>query len=79
MAKYSTLDARILAANIADYRVFRIVVGPYNEGSQEPLRRNIKDAGIDDIWAVRVPADENTMAWRYSNSSPELASIPVSD
>ena len=79
MEKYPALDARILAANIADYRVYRIVVGPYNEGSQSSLRRNIRDAGIEDIWAVRVPADRNTMAWRFSNSSPELASVPVSD
>ena len=79
MEKYPALDARILAANVGDYRVFRIVVGPYNEGSQRALRRSIRDAGIEDIWAVRVPFDENTMAWRFSDSSPEMASASIPD
>ena len=78
-AKHPVLGAQRLAANVADYRVFRIVVGPYNEGNQATLRQNIKDADIEDIWAVRVPADEITLAWRTSVSLTELASISVSD
>ncbi len=78
-AKYPVLDAQVLAANVADYRVFRIVVGPYNDGNQATLRQNIRDAGVEDIWAVRVPVDEITLAWRTSASSTELASISIAD
>lgn len=73
--KHGELDARIIAANVADYRVFRIVVGPYNTDNRDNLRQSIKTAEIDDIWAVRVPADELTLAWRGVDTSTELASV----
>lgn len=72
--KHEALDARVLAANVADYRVFRIVVGPYTADNQNTLRRNIRDADIEDIWAVRVPADEETLAWRAADAPTEVAS-----
>ena len=76
---YPSLNAQILAANVVDYRVFRIVIGPYNDGNQRFLRENIREAKIEDIWAVRVPVDETTVAWRASASSSELAAIPESN
>lgn len=78
-SKHPELDAQILAANVADYRVFRIVVGPYNVTTKTPLRQNIKAAGVDDTWALRVPADEITLAWRSSGFATELASLPTTD
>lgn len=73
--KHTDVDAQILAANVADYRVFRIVVGPYTDSNQSELRKSIRNAGMEDIWAVRVPADEITLAWRSSDAATELAAI----
>lgn len=73
--KHAPLDARIIAASVADYRVFRIVVGPYTADNQNTLRGNIRSAKIDDIWAVRVPADDLTLAWRSADTSTELAAV----
>ncbi len=73
--KHASIEAQILAANVADYRVFRIVVGPYNDANQTALRDHIRKAGVEDIWAVRVPADEITLAWRSSDFATELAAV----
>lgn len=77
--KHQALDARVLAANVADYRVFRIVVGPYNADNRTTLRSDIRDAEVTDVWAVRVPADAVTVAWRMSDTVTEVASVNQAD
>jgi len=78
-SRYPVLEPQILSASVADTMVYRIVVGPYNVSSRMLMRLTIKGMGIEGTWALRVPADEITLAWRSSGSVIELASVPTSE
>ena len=71
---HRNLDARIVAADIADYRVFRIVVGPLTPSNEESFRKRINANSISDIWEVRVPNSKITEAWKRTGYQLELAS-----
>lgn len=61
-ARYRMLTPAVLAAKLERGMVFRVVVGPFDQGQAKRVHQRIYDAGISDSWAIRVKPGEWSMA-----------------
>lgn len=59
--QYRVLTPSVLAANLERGIVFRVVVGPFEQGDAKRVHRSIYRAGITDSWAIRVQPGEWSM------------------
>lgn len=60
--QYRILTPSVLAASLERGIVFRVVVGPFEQGDAKRVHRSIYRAGISDSWAIRVQPGEWSMA-----------------
>ncbi|MAF94729.1 MAG: hypothetical protein CMM60_03090 [Rhodospirillaceae bacterium] len=60
--QYRILTPSVLAANLERGTVFRVVVGPFEQGDAKRVHRSIYRAGITDSWAIRVQPGQWSMA-----------------
>lgn len=60
--RYGGLNARLVDASLHGSRLYRVVVGPFDQGRQDSVYRRIAKAGIDDAWAtlMTLPANRRT-------------------
>jgi len=61
-SQYRILTPSVLAANLEQGIVFRVVVGPFEQANAKRVHRSIYRAGITDSWAIRVQPGEWSMA-----------------
>ncbi len=58
VGEHRELLPTILAANLDGGAVYRVVVGPVEQGAETTVHRSLSKAGIADTWAIRVtPGD----------------------
>lgn len=56
--RYGGLVPEVLAAKLDGAPVYRVVVGPAQDGQERALHRRVARAGLSDTWAIRVtPGD----------------------
>ena len=61
-SQYRILTPSVLAANLEQGIVFRVVVGPFVDTEAKRVHMAIFQAGISDSWAIRVKPGEWSMA-----------------
>ncbi|MCH7589816.1 SPOR domain-containing protein [PVC group bacterium] len=61
-SQYRILTPSVLAANLEQGIVFRVVVGPFEQANAKRVHRSIYRAGITDSWAIRVRPGQWSMA-----------------
>ena len=61
-SQYRILTPSVLAANLEQGIVFRVVVGPFEQANAKRVHRSIYQAGITDSWAIRVRPGQWSMA-----------------
>lgn len=59
---YGGLVPAVLAAKLDGAPVYRVVVGPAQEGGERALHRRVARAGLADAWAIRVAPGDWTFA-----------------
>ncbi len=60
--RYEELVPEVLAAKLDGAPVFRVVVGPIDEGQEKAVLRRVARAGVRDSWAIRVVAGDWLLA-----------------
>lgn len=74
--RYRILTPAVLAAKLDRGMVFRVVVGPFDQGQAKRIHQRIYDAGISDSWAIRVKPGEWSMAMVDPPAeAPQLAEL----
>jgi len=61
------LGTRIVAATVHDKKVFRILVGPYSDNTQQSIIESVQQAGITDAWKMQITKDAIALNWDQSD------------
>ena len=75
MGRYTGLTPAVLAAKLDGGRIFRVVVGPVDQGQEKAIHRRIAKAGISDTWAILVSPGEWPVATHGPVPSPPTAEV----
>jgi len=59
---YRALAPAVLAASLESGKVYRVVVGPFEQQHAKTVHQQIYHAGIADAWAIKIKPGEWTMA-----------------
>jgi len=60
---HGDLGAQIVSADFNVGKVFRIIVGPYTTSTRDALESSTKQAGIRDVWGMKVSEDVLALNW----------------
>ncbi len=59
--RYRVLNARFVDASLRGSRLYRVVVGPFDQSRQDSVYRRIAKAGIDGAWATLMTLPANRL------------------
>ena len=59
---HAGLGTHVLASDVGGRSLYRVVVGPFEWTGRSAVRRAVRRAGIEDIWAIRIDPDRWMLA-----------------
>lgn len=71
VGKYQDLGPAVMASRLDGVEVYRVAVGPFAADQTRKMRLSLKQAGIDNAWAMRIDHREWTLA------SPKELTVPA--
>lgn len=78
LQRYPHLELRVLSGVLDGAEVYRVAAGPFHSGDGFGVKKMIRDAGLKNAWAVRMPSSRWTVA-RAPSSDRQLAAVPDID
>lgn len=78
LQRYPHLELRVLTGVLDGAEVFRVAAGPFRSGEGLGVKKLIRDAGLRNAWAVRMPSSRWSTA-RMPSSDRQLAAVPGND
>ncbi|MHC8509778.1 MAG: SPOR domain-containing protein [Rhodospirillales bacterium] len=71
--KRRTFEPRVLVTELRSGELYRVVVGPYAEGERRTLAKTLARAGMFDVWAMGVTAEDWPDVWAPALSAQVAA------
>lgn len=78
LKRYPHLDLRVLSGVLDGSEVYRVAAGPFHSGDGLAVKKMIRDAGLRNTWAVRMPSSRWSVA-RAPSSERQVAAVPGID
>jgi hypothetical protein len=74
---FSSLGPSVVSAKVNDRKMYRVVVGPFDDTNKEFGKRLLIDAGIADSWSISLDSTTWTLVKRTQGATDEVASRPT--
>lgn len=74
---FSALGPSVVSAKVNDRKMYRVVVGPFDDANKDLGRRLLIDAGISDSWSISLDSTTWTLVKRTRGVADEVASRPT--
>lgn len=71
--KRRAFEPRVLVTELRSGELYRVVVGPYAEGERRTLAKTLAKAGMFDVWAMGVTAEDWPDVWAPALSAQVAA------
>ncbi|MDA0996693.1 MAG: SPOR domain-containing protein [Proteobacteria bacterium] len=72
-AQHGTLTPQVLAAKVSSDTVFRVVVGPFHMIDGNRVKSEVRAAGIQDTWSIKVEPKDWRLAQHLEATAVQLA------
>ena len=74
---FSALGPSVVSAKVKDRKMYRVVVGPFDDADKDFGKRLLIDAGISDSWSISLDSTTWTLVKRTRGVADEVASRPT--